>query len=82
MKKNGLRQVPPGEILIEKFLKPLRLTANAFAKAIGAPPKRIKAILMNERGVTGVTAIRLGTFFKTSAAFRMDLQVTYELRNA
>ena len=35
MKKNGMRPVPPGEILNEEFLKPLGLTANALAKAIG-----------------------------------------------
>jgi plasmid maintenance system antidote protein VapI len=29
MKKNGMRPVPPGEILSEEFLKPLGLTANA-----------------------------------------------------
>jgi plasmid maintenance system antidote protein VapI len=29
MKKNGMRPVPPGEVLNEEFLKPLGLTANA-----------------------------------------------------
>src|SRR5687767_13061897 len=82
MRKNGMRPVPPGEILNEKFLKPLGLTANALAKAIGVPAKRITAILKDERGITGDTAIRLGTFFKTSAEFWMNLQMTYDLRNA
>ena len=82
MKKNGMRPVPPGEILNEEFLKPLGLTANALAKAIGVPPNRITAILKDERGITGDTAIRLGTFFKTSAEFWMNLQMTYDLRNA
>jgi len=39
-------------------------------------------ILKGERGITGDTAIRLGTFFKTSAEFWMNLQMTYDLRNA
>ena len=82
MKKNGMRPVPPGEVLNEEFLKPLGLTANALAKAIGVPPNRITAILKDERGITGDTAIRLGTFFKTSAEFWMTLQMTYDLRNA
>jgi len=38
MKKNGMRPIPPGEILNEKFLKTLGLTANALAKAIGSRP--------------------------------------------
>ena len=82
MKKNGMRPVSPGEILNAEFLKPLDLTANALAKAIGVPPNRITAILKDERGITGDTAIRLGTFFKTSAEFWMNLQMTYDLCNA
>ncbi len=46
------------------------------------PPNRITAILKDESGITGNTAIRLGTFFKTSAEFWMNLQMTYDLRNA
>ena len=82
MKKNGMRPIPPGEILKEEFLKPLGLTANALAKAIGVPANRITAILKDQRGITGDTAIRLGTFFKTSAEFWMNLQMTYDLRIA
>jgi len=67
MKKNEMRPVPPGEILNEEFLKPLGLTANALAKVIGVPANRITAILKDERGITGDTAIRLGTFFKNVA---------------
>ena len=77
-----MRPIPPGDILNEEFLKPLALTANALAKAIGVPPNRITAILKAERGITGDTATRLGTFFKTSVEFWMNLQMSYELRNA
>ncbi len=34
------------------------------------------------RGITGDTAIRLETFFKTSDEFWMNLQMPYDLRNA
>lgn len=60
-------------------MKPLGLTANALAKAIGVPPNRITAI---PKDATGDTAIRLETFFKTWAEFWMNLQMTYDLRNA
>jgi addiction module HigA family antidote len=66
MKKNRMRPVPPGEILNEEFLKPLGLTANALAKAIEVPPNRITAILKDERGITGDTAIQLGTFLQNT----------------
>ena len=82
MRKNGMRPVPPGEILKEEFLKPLGLTATALAKAIEVPPNRITAILKGDRGITGDTALRLSTFFKTSAEFWMNLQMTYDLRKA
>ncbi|MBI4385077.1 MAG: HigA family addiction module antidote protein [Nitrospinae bacterium] len=82
MKKNGMRPAPPGEILKEEFLKPLSLSANALAKALGVPANRITAILKGDRGITGDTALRLGTFFKTSAEFWMNLQMTYDLRRA
>ena len=49
MKKNGMRSVPPGEILNEEFLKPLSLMAKPLAKAIGVPPNRITALLKDEK---------------------------------
>src|SRR5437588_824521 len=55
---------------------------NEASLRSGVPPNRITAILKDERGITGDTAIRLGTFFKTSAEFWMNLQMTYDLRNA
>ena len=63
-------------------MKRLGLTANALAKAIGVPPNRITAILKDESGFTGDTAIRLGTLFKTAAKFWMNLQMSYDLGNA
>jgi len=80
--KNNLRPVPPGEILAEEFLKPLGMTANALAKAIGVPANRISAILKEDRGITGDTAVRLGTFLDTTSEFWMNLQTSCELRLA
>ena len=65
---NEMRPVPPGEILNEEFLKPLGLTANALAKAIGVPPNRITAILKNERGITGGHGDPAGNVFQQERA--------------
>ena len=35
----------PGEVLLEDFMKPLGLSQNALAKAIGVPPRRINQII-------------------------------------
>jgi addiction module HigA family antidote len=82
MRKNGMRPVPPGEVLKEEFLKPMGMSANALAQALGVPSNRISAILKAERGVSGDTALRLGAFFNTSPEFWMNLQMTYDLRKA
>ena len=46
--------------------------------AAGVPTNRITAIIKEGRGITGDTAVRLATFFNTSAEFWMNLQKTYE----
>ena len=84
MVKNGMRPIHPGEILLEEFLQPSepRLNANTLAKALSVPANRITAILKGQRGMTGDTALRLGTFFNTPPGFWMNLQKAYELRLA
>jgi addiction module HigA family antidote len=84
MTKNGMRPIHPGEILLEEFMKPSipPINANALAKALEVPSNRITAIIKGQRGVTGDTAVRLATFYNTTAEFWMNLQKTYELRLA
>ena len=84
MIKNGMRPVHPGEILFEEFMKPSEppINANMLAKALEVPANRITAIIKGQRGITGDTAVRLATFFNTTAEFWRNLQKTYELRLA
>ena len=84
MIKNGMRPVHPGEILFEEFMKPSEpaINANMLAKALEVPANRVAAIIKGQRGITGDTAVRLATFFSTTAEFWMNLQKTYELRLA
>ena len=44
MSKNGMRPVHPGEVLLEDFLKPLGMSANALAKALRVPAPRINGV--------------------------------------
>jgi addiction module HigA family antidote len=82
MIKNGMRPVHPGEILFEEFMKPSdpQINANVPSKALEVPANRITAIIKGQRGITDDTAVRLATFFNTTAEFWMNLQKTYELR--
>lgn len=79
MKKGRLKPVHPGEVLSEEFLKPMGLSQNRLALAIGVHPRRINEIVLKKRGVTADTALRLGRFFGTSAEFWLGLQKDYEL---
>lgn len=74
--------IHPGEILREEFLKPLGLSAYSLAKRLHVPAPRVNDIVLEKRGVSADTAIRLARFFGTSEQFWMNLQLGYELRRA
>jgi addiction module HigA family antidote len=71
------RRNPAGE-----FLVPLKLTPYAVATALHVPRTRIERIAREEKSVTADTALRLGKFFKTGAAFWMNIQTRFDLETA
>jgi addiction module HigA family antidote len=77
-----LAPVHPGEVLREEFLKPLGLTAYSVAAAIKVPRTRVERLAREETPVTADTALRLGKFFNTSAAFWINMQAQYDLETA
>ncbi len=79
--KNGMRPVHPGEVLREE-LNELSLSANALSKALGVPVNRVTMILNGQRGVSADTALRLARYFGTTPQLWMNLQKTWELRQA
>ena len=82
MTKNRLPPIHPGEILREEFMRPSGLSQNALARALNVPPRRINEIVLEKRGVTADTALRLARFFGTSAEMWTGLQADYDLRLA
>lgn len=82
MIKNGMRPVHPGEILLEDYMKPLKLSENALAKLLGVPTSRVNGIVKAERGVTADTALRLQRLFGSEAEGWLNLQAIYDLRVA
>jgi addiction module HigA family antidote len=80
--KNAMRPIHPGEILLEEFLRPMDMSANALAQAIGVPANRVSAIVSGERSITADTALRLARALGTSPEFWMNLQQAFELRTA
>ena len=75
-------KIHPGEILREKFLKPMGISANELARSIRVPAPRINDIVLERRGITADTAVRLARFFGMSEEFWMNLQLQFEVRAA
>ena len=74
-----LKNIHPGEILIEEFLKPLEISAYRLSKDIGIPQTRTSMIIKGNRKITADTALRLSKYFGTSAKFWMGLQNDFDL---
>jgi len=45
MSRKTLPPVHPGEVLLEEYLTPLRLTQYRLAKSLSVPPRRINEIV-------------------------------------
>lgn len=79
--KIGMRPVHPGEILRDE-LDELGLSANALSRALSVPVNRVTMILNGQRGVSADTALRLARYFGTTPQLWLNLQKTWELRQA
>jgi addiction module HigA family antidote len=77
--KKKLAPVHPGEILLEEFMKPLRLPQTRLVRDLGVSPRRINEIVHGKRSVTADTALRLSRYFGTSADFWLGLHLDYDL---
>ena len=82
MTTNKMRPVHPGEILREEFLAPLGMSAHALAMALHVPAPRINDLVRERRSVTPDTALRLARFFDTTAEFWLNLQSSFNLKQA
>jgi addiction module HigA family antidote len=79
MIKSRLHPVHPGEVLLEEFLKPMGISQNRLALAIGVPARRINEIALHKRSITADTALRLSMYFGNSAQFWLGIQMDYDL---
>jgi addiction module HigA family antidote len=77
MKK--IKNIHPGEILLEEFLIPLEISAYRLSKDIGIPQTRVSEIIKGNRRITADTALRLSKYFGNSAKFWLGLQDDFDL---
>jgi len=69
----------PGEILVEEFLEPLKLTHAQLADLIKIPQSIMNDIINNRHEINSDIAIRLGKVFGTSAEVWLNLQMKWNL---
>jgi addiction module HigA family antidote len=74
--------IPPGEILLEEYLKPLGLGQVEAARQLGVSLNRLNEIVLGKRSITADTALRLARMLKTSAQLWMRLQADWDLHQA
>jgi addiction module HigA family antidote len=79
MKSKQLPPIHPGEILLDEFLEPMKISQYRLAKDISVSPRRINEIVHGKRAITADTALRLGRFFGMSPQFWLNLQTRFDL---
>jgi antitoxin HigA-1 len=79
----GFRLAPvhPGKTLATE-LATRELSAHALALRLRVPANRISEIIAGKRAISPETALRLGRYFVTGAAFWLNLQSQYDLAKA
>ena len=82
MARKKLPPIPPGEILLEEFMKPNGLSQNRLARDIDINPARVNDIVHGRSAITAPVALRLAKYFNTTPELWMNLQAGYELRRA
>ena len=75
----SLKNIHPGEILLEEFLVPFEISAYRLAKDTFLPQTRISEIVKGRRRITADTALRLSRYFGNSAKFWLGLQDDFDL---
>jgi addiction module HigA family antidote len=74
--------IPPGEILLEEYLKPMGPGQVESARRLGISLNRLNEISLGKRRITADTALRLSRLLKTSAQLWMRLQADWDLHQA
>ncbi|WP_078130672.1 HigA family addiction module antitoxin [Leptospira alexanderi] len=77
-----IKNIHPGDVLSEDFLKPMQISIYRLSKETGLSQTRIGQVVRGERSVTAETALKLGKFFGIEPEFWLNLQNYYDLEEA
>ena len=72
----------PGEMLLEEFLKPMRISQKTLSDLLQVPYQRINEIVNRKRGITPSTALRLAKVFDMSDDFWLNMQLRWDIYRA
>ncbi len=72
----------PGEMLLEEFLEPAKISQASFAEKLGWTKAKLNELIKGKRGITADTALDLAEALKTSPKLWMNLQATFDLDKA
>ncbi len=74
--------VPPGEILLEEFLKPYGMSQTELSQHLECDIKTVNRIVKARQAVTAEMALKLGCFFRTTPEFWLNMQLEVDLYEA
>lgn len=72
--------ITPGEILLEEYLKPMGISTQEMARAIGVSQDHLEDIVQAVRPITPELSIRIGAFFQQSDSFWHGIQSECDVR--
>jgi antitoxin HigA-1 len=75
----NLTPIHPGEILLEEFLLPMKITQTRLAEDTGISLEEINRIVEGKSPITPNSALRLSLYFGLSERFWLNLQSRYDL---
>ncbi len=79
---NLIQPPHPGQTILEDVLKPLNMSVNRLAKALGITSARLNEIVRGKRGITANTGAEPGAVPGHVLDFWLGLQLEYDLRIA
>jgi len=74
-----LKNIHPGEILREEFLKPMNISAYRFSLEAGISQSTTYKIIRGTNRITSKTAQKLSDYFRNTPEFWIKLQKDYDL---
>ena len=73
-----LKNIHPGDVLLEEFLKPMGISQYRLAKEIDVPAQRISEIVAGKRAIPADTDLRFSRFFSLSSGYWLRAQAAHD----